>query len=172
MNMAYLIQKKHFNIQEVNFSKLKKDTNNIILEYTYLDNKYFRRSLFELDRLGFNIGIYIPKMPKGSSIMSDLINNLKGFKINLGIWIDSYNGVNLFNKLDIFNKKYFIIGVIPTNDSIDLNRYPVWKNNGDIEDIDTVAIDNELISVLRLNTDYATIYNENKFRNIPSNISY
>ena len=58
-NKAYIIQSTHFTTEEMNFEQLKEYTDNVILEYKNDDNKHFRRSLFELDRLKFNIGILL-----------------------------------------------------------------------------------------------------------------
>ena len=58
MKSAFLLEKKHFEVEEVNFFNLKIYSKNVILEYTDTDNDYFRRSLFEMVRMRFNIGIY------------------------------------------------------------------------------------------------------------------
>lgn len=170
MEIAFIINKKHFAVEEVDFEKLSKYTNNFIIEYDYNDNSYFRRSLFELDRLGLNIGISIDLPNIDYNILNDLLNNIKGFNINIGVWytpIDEYN--NIYGKLNefVFN---FIYG-IKSNTNLPI---PVWKENGDIEDGDVIVIDGmkEPINTVYLNTDYKSIYKENNFKPIPSTYKF
>ena len=90
IDKAYVIQKKHFKIESVDFVQLKGYTDNVILEYNYGDTSYFKRSLFELDRLNYNIGILVNDnteidMPM---LLKDLLENIRGFNINIGVWLN------------------------------------------------------------------------------------
>lgn len=159
-NIAYLITKEHFEVEEVNFELLKSHTNNVILEYKHNFTK-FRRALFELDRLGFNIGIY-----NIDSTDKDLILYITGFNIKLGIWF-TYRSIpynqNIFN----FNKIYFIIGI---REDFNFYDFPKWGIMGDIEYSEIIKLDfiREPIQTLKLNTDFVKIYNENDLKPILS----
>lgn len=165
MEKAILVNKTHFRIKEVNYSNLKKYYNNIILEYTdEIDNKYFRRSLFELSRLDFNIGIILSL----SNIeLKSFINDIKGFDIKLGIWIYGSNKISYFNQLSKDYHDNFITGVV-SNPYI--SNIPRWGDKGDIETTKFVYLDfiDGPISELEIHTDYKTIYEENNLKPIPS----
>lgn len=171
MEHAYVITKNHFIPDEVNYPQLKEITDNVILEYDCTtDLKYFIRSLFEMDRLNFNIGIRL----KSSNIASDylineFIKNIRGFKINLGVWIQEDNINNIKNIRDKFKlyKDNFIIGFI-SDFQLDCYR---WGEMGDIETyaVERVSFIQNMIRLVVLNTDFKTIYEENKLHPILSN---
>lgn len=174
MKQAYLIEKKHFRVEEVNFSKLRCVTNNIILEYVYdEDNKYFTRSLFELSRLGFNIGI-LARYSKDKlcrMYLWDLITKLRGFNIKLGVWIDAEDSndcIYLYNELQKKFSNNFIIGI--KHDDLTDVSLPRWNHNGDIDISGTTTFDDmrDFVTILNLNTDYKTIYDENELCPISS----
>ena len=114
MERAYLITKDHFKVEEVNFTQLKETIDNIILEYRFDSNlEYFKRSLFEMDRLGYNIGILVKSSNISTdSLLSTFISHIKGFEIKLGVWIleDTLANINnLDNGDEIFiGEKLFI----------------------------------------------------------------
>lgn len=180
MDKALLVRKDNFKIQEVDFSKLKEFTNNIILEYTYNseNNKYFRRSLFELDRLGFNIGILCNNIHYVSLYLylKDVIDSIKGFKINLGVWVELYDDEDynyLYKPLSEKFNNNFITGIIDStySDYKELS-VPKWGKNCDIEpDGLGVQVNNEYINILSLSTDYKTIYDENNLKPIRSDLN-
>lgn len=175
-NIAFIIQENHFKTQDVDFEQIRNNyTNNIILEYDYNNTEHFKRSLFELDRLKFNIGIlFIHNNDFNNTIidtiLTDLLNNIKGFKVNLGIWIQSDDKVILKYIYDILNTNYsnnFITGVKGDSDKF----IPLWKKKGDIEDNSIILTDfmPKSIKTVRINTDYKTIYEENNLSPIKSN---
>lgn len=176
MKKAYLIEKKHFKYEEVNFKNLSSMTNNVILEYVYeKDNKYFKRSLFELDRLGFNIGILvrISRYEDRDVYLKDLIDKIKGFNIKLGVWIDlTYPGdyKDYYESLIKNFNNNFITGI--KGEYQDNLIIPKWGYNKDIEEIESIKLDfiKDDITVLRLNTNYKEIYDENNLHPIPSTI--
>lgn len=155
--IVYLINKDHFKIEEIDFEKLKSYTNNVILEYNQ-DFTFFKRALFELDRLGFNIGI------KTSSLL--FFDLIKGFNIKLGIWIEDNESSESFKYLRKF-KDNFIVGYI--SDEIYRSISPRWGTMGDIENAEIIKLDfiREPIQQLIINTDYVKIYDENHLRSIP-----
>lgn len=160
-NIAYLITGKHFEVEEVDFEQLKKYTNNVILQYEK-DFTKFRRALFELDRLGFNIGIY-------SSEYTGLflLPLIAGFNIKLGIWFKYAVSINI-EELSVFNKIYFITGLV--SEIFDIPKYPRWGTHGDIEYYEKIKLDfiREPIKTLKLNTDFVKIYDENNLKPVLS----
>ena len=119
--IAYLITNDHFKVEEVDFEKLKSYTNNIILKYD-VNSHSFRRALFELDRLDFNIGIY-------ADILTGLDHEIKGFKIKLGLWLNEDIFCRMYHELN--DKRNFITGVVTEDDFF--TTYPRWGIMGDIE---------------------------------------
>lgn len=157
-NIGYYIQEDHFRIEEVNFEQLKQYTNNVIIEYTpYFKN--FRRALFELDRLGFNIGIYANKY-------KDVFFNSRGFNIKLGIYLREEDYRYNYTK---FQGYKYIIGIVSEDNSIAYNC-PRWGHMGDIENLNMIELDfiRGPIQTLKLNTDFIKIYNENNLFPISS----
>lgn len=153
---------------EVDFNKLSKETSNFIIDYNVSNNKYFKRTLFELDRLKLNTGILIVFDDKNEftndTILKYLINDIRGFKINLGIWVDYTNieNLELYNLLENY-QEYFITGIRDINNKCTIsNSVPLWSNNGDI-------IEQDNTKEITLISDYKTIYEENKMKPIPSN---
>ena len=174
MDKAYLITKNNFAVEEVNFPLLRTKTNNIILEYIdELNTTYFKRSLFELYRLGFNVGILLKLSRKNDTkdYLIKFLNQIKGFKINLGVWvhIEKQNDYIYYDILDKYFFNNFITGVrdMYTNNS---DMIPRWGANKDIEIINFEEILRDKIPVLSLNTDYKTIYDENKLYPIPTDV--
>lgn len=184
---AYILKKIHFDIQEVNFEQLKEHTNNIILEYSFND-PYFKRALFEMDRLNYNIGILITDVDQTeytSSMLLDLLYNISGFNINLGVWInykDNDKTYDVFNTLQTKFSTNFITGLVncpllenkeQNNFVIEFLDYPSWCTKGDIENYSIIMLDfiYYSINVVSLNTDYKTIYKENNLTPIKRNIN-
>ena len=178
---AYLIKAQHFKIQEFNFEQLKEYTDNVILEY--FDNKYFKRALFEMDRLGYNIGILIPHIEDidYKDILLDLLQNIRGFNINLGVWVDYKDNettYNIFNTLHEKFSKNFIVGLrncplLEDKENTFITEfldYPYWGPKGDIENNSIIMPDftHFSINTVLLNTDYKTIYEENNLEPIKS----
>lgn len=173
MEKAFLITKNHFDVEEVNYKQLKDFTNNIILEHindSGSDLFYFKRSLFELDRLNYNVGILLntDNILSEEQLIKNLLWNIKGFKINLGIWIKGEFKTSIYDVLRTKFINNFIVGLVNNSDT---NNIPRWGINGDIEEVSTTIIDfiRYPIKELYLNTDYKTIYDENKLKPIPSN---
>ena len=106
------------------------------------------------------------------SFVSRFINDIKGFDIKLGVWIEnSDNGLELFNRLLPY-KHNFILG---TRGEFKTKEYtPTWRTNGDIEDKEYVNLDFLREPILRLGiySDYVSIYDENKFAPILSTHKY
>lgn len=172
MEKAFLISKNHFDVEEVNYKQLKKFTNNIILEHindSGSDLFYFKRSLFELSRLDYNIGILLNtnNILSEKQLIKNLLWNIKGFKINLGIWIKGDFKTSIYDTLRTEFKNNFIVGLVDNNKNTDIPR---WGVDGDIEEINSITLDfiRHPITELYLNTDYKTIYDENKLIPIPS----
>ena len=172
MEKGFLITKNHFDIEEVNYPQLKKFTNNVILEHINNSGSelfYFKRSLYELDRLGYNIGILLntDNILSEEQLLNNLIWNIRGFKINLGIWIKGTCTEDFYNILKNDYQNNFISGIISDNDYINAPR---WGINGDIEEIGSINLDFIRCPIieLSLNTDYRTIYDENKLKPLPS----
>lgn len=163
-NIAYLITKKHFEIEEVNFEELKKYTNNIILQYEK-DFTKFKRALFELDRLGFNIGIYNHNYYS----FIHTLKEIKGFNIKLGIWVEYHDGLVIkdLSTLDEVRKNY-IMGLV--HNEYNIPEMPKWGIMGDIENSEIIKLDfiKEPIQTLKLNTDFVKIYEENDLKPILS----
>lgn len=169
---AYLIKKEHFDVEEVNYPELKKYTNNIILEHinqSGSDLYYFKRSLYELRRLDYNIGILLntDNILSQKQLIKNLIWNLKGFKINLGIWITGVLKESVYNELKDEFSNNFILGLV--SEEYTSNFIPRWGNKGDIEELESIKINfiRKPILKLSLNTDYKTIYEENDLKYIP-----
>lgn len=165
--IAYVINPIHFKVQEFNFALVKDYTNNIILEYEIGSPvDYYKRSIFELSRLGFNFGILIidniePHDIKQTEIEL-LLDNIRNFNVYLGVWISSKNldnQNNIYDYLSFYYNKNFIIGI---KDS-DIDNVYKWGPNGDIEDRSLIMLDfvNSPIQTIKLNTDIKTIYIEN-----------
>lgn len=160
-NTAYLITSKMFKDEEVNFEQLREYTNNVILVYTDEFTK-FNRALHELKRLNFNIGIYIHRTENLNLFMY----YIRGFKINLGIWLDEKPFYEHKEYLDTF-KDNFISGLRTEKDSTNYYWSPM---HGDISHWSFVDLDfvrGEILE-LALNTDFAKIYEENGLKPIPS----
>lgn len=165
MKKAFLISKNHFDIQEVNYPQLQEFTNNVFLEHVNQsgsDLYYFKRSLYELDRLNYNIGIVLDttNILSEDQIINNLIWNIRGFKINLGVWIKGPLKESIYEKLKVEFSYNFILGLISDDDNI---TSPRWGIMGDIETLNPIKLDfikDEIIEV-SLNTDYKTIYEEN-----------
>lgn len=159
-NIAYLITKEHFEVEEVNFELLKSYTNNVILQYEK-DFTKFRRALFELDRLDFNIGIH-------TEDITSILPIIAGIKIKLGVWIDyEYFGSDL-KYINEFRNIYFITGI---RFNLDLDsQMPRWGTMGDIENSEIIKLDfiRKPILSLKLNTDFVKIYNENNLKPVLS----
>lgn len=175
---AYVIQKHHFDIEEVNFEQLKNCTDNVILEYLYTDVLYFKRALFELDKLKFNIGILLNDNTSIDSkeLLKDLLNSIRGFNINIGVWLNINDTDKLCEIYSILKESLsdnFITGIKGNYNNILNNDYPVWKDNGDIEDSSYIMLDfiHQSIKTVNLNTDYKYIYKENNLKPIKSNES-
>lgn len=174
MEQAFNILKSDFLNGDVDFKSLSKFNNNFIIDYHYGDTSYFKRALFELDKLNLNIGVHIkldPDFPL-DLLLENFINNIKGFKINLGVWIDFIDDSKipeLFNKLSEY-KKYFIIGCKMFYNDMKPENGPIWYINGDIESLGVIYYSeyHKFYSMVNLNTDYKTIYNENNLVKIPS----
>ena len=126
-----------------------------------IDYKSFKRALFELDRLDYNIGIYIPNE------VTNLFNNIKGFKIKLGVWLNEDKYRHLQNELNSY--KSFITGII-SEDNFRSLQMPRWGTMGDIENSELIKLDfiREPIQQLIINTDFVKIYDENELKPIPS----
>ena len=158
MEKAFLISKIHFDVEEVNYPQLKEYTNNVILEHVNesgSDLFYFKRSLLELNRLNYNIGILLntDDILSTDQLIKNLVWNMKGFKINLGIWV---KGSLKETVADILRKEFknnFIVGIVTDEDT---DNIPRWGINGDIEEINNISL------------DYKTIYEENNLRPIVS----
>lgn len=172
MEVAYFLEEKHFMVEEVNFKLLKEHTNNVILEYKP-NNKYFKRALFEMDRLGFNIGIYVPysiDYVLNFYVVTQLaISDTRGFNIKLGLWIDDsmeYNTMRIANILKSTYSNNFIVGIRNSN----VYNY-TWSYYGDIQDNNDITLDfiREPIRTLKLYTDFVRIYDENNLKPVPSN---
>lgn len=170
MEKAYVLQNKNFYPQEVDFKKLRSVINNIFLifEIDNLDNnKYFKRSIFELYRLNFNIGIYLSNYNENIVSVKELIKNIRGFDIKLGVWT---NDSVLYYKLLEF-KNNFIIGIKDEYNQTQI--IPRWEDNGDIENISlNTKLDfiSDYLYEISLNNDFKTIYEENNLKPIPSTI--
>lgn len=172
IDKAYVIQKKHFKIEPIDFVQLKGYTDNVILEYNYDDTSYFKRSLFELDRLNYNIGILVNDNTEIdiSILLKDLLENIRGFNINIGVWLnisDTNRLSYVYAILDYSLSDNFITGI---KGSVS-DEYPMWKENGDIEDYTHIMLDfiHQSIKTVKLNTDYKTIYKENNLKPLKSN---
>ena len=169
---AYLISKIHFDVEEVNYPQLKEYTNNVILEHVNesgSDLFYFKRSLLELNRLNYNIGILLDtnNILSTKQLIKNLVWNMKGFKINLGIWVKGPLKEPIYDTLKKEFRNNFIVGLVSDEDT---NGIPRWGINGDIEECDNISLDfiRHPIRGLSLNTDYKTIYEENNLRPIVS----
>ena len=172
MEKAYLISKNHFDVQEVNYQQLKDYTNNIILEHVNVSGSeyfYFKRSLFELDRLDFNVGILLDSsnILSEDQIINNLLWNIKGFDIKLGIWIKGPLKESIYDKLHKEFSNNFIVGMVSENDKI---SSPRWGTMGDIEELENISLDfiKDPITEIALNVDYKTIYEKNNLKPIPS----
>lgn len=175
METACIITKNHFQFEEVDFKQLSSYCDNFIIEYNYKNNSYFKRSLFQLDKLEANIGILvnINDYDNIEDIYNDLINNIKGFNINLGVWIDFKARIKdfvLYNDLKKFNNN-FITGFKNTKYKIIELEGPIWKENGDIDTGEYISFDfiRSEIPTAILYSDYKSIYKENNLKPIPSN---
>lgn len=175
-NKAYIIQSTHFTTEEMNFEQLKEYTDNVILEYKNDDNKHFRRSLFELDRLKFNIGILLTDNTDTDIklILKSLLESIRGFNINIGVWLNISNMVKLIDAYRILETSLssnFITGIKGNYKNLLNDNYPVWKENGDIEDFTRIMVHfaHQTITTVKMNTDYKTIYKENKLKPLKSN---
>lgn len=158
---AFMISKENFkHDNEIDLKKLKDYTNNIIVVY---DNNFkdFRRLLFLLDSLDFNIGIHINEFNLLN--ITDFIYNIKGFNIKLGVWCPTIETYNLLTKY----KNNFIIGLIGISNDSQIPRFGPF---GDIEISKLTNFDfiSKPIQELKINTDYVKIYNENKLTPILS----
>ncbi len=170
--IAYLITSDHFKIEEVDFEKLKSYTNNIILKYN-VNFHSFRRELFELDRLNLNIGVLIESYDCSlEELIKDFVNAIKGFNINIGVWID-YSGDRELELYNILTEKFsdnFIVGLRYFGNKLS-NYSPIWEYNGDIAD-SNIKILNDIskkkYKVVFLINDYKTIYKENNMKPIIS----
>lgn len=178
-NIAYILNYKHFYPNEIDLNLLKGYTDNAILEYGYNNSTlYFKRALFELDRLNFNIGILLKDNSdiEYTSIIKDLLENLKGFNINIGIWLEIHNIEKLNIVYKILNKlsDHYIIGIRGDYEQSQLpiiNQSPIWTDNGDIEDNYSLLLNftQHFMYIVKLNTDYITIHKENNLQPIKSN---
>lgn len=158
---AYMVSKEIFKPNnEIDLKKLKEYTNNIIAVYNS-DFKDFRRLLFLLDSLDFNIGIHINEL--NTIDITDFIYNIKGFDIKLGVWCSN---IETYNLLTIY-KDNFIVGLIGINNDSQIPRFGPF---GDIEvsKLNHFDFSSKSIQELKINTDYIKIYNENKLKPIPS----
>ena len=157
--IGYMITKENYNnIKQINFKELRKKTDSIIVVYEY-SFKEFRRVLFLLDSLNFNIGIYINEQELD---LSKFISNIKGFNIKLGVWINNYMQNDLLIEYRMNN---FITGIISEDESCMLYRFGY---HGDIEIIDTYKFYNNSLWKLKINTDLSKIYDELKLKPIDS----
>lgn len=157
---AFMITKEIFKPNnEIDLKKIKEYTNNIILVYEK-DFKDFRRVLFLLDSLNYNIGIHINE----SNIdVKELLYLIRGFNIKLGIWTSN---IEEYNLLSIY-KENFIVGIIRIERDSQIPRFGPF---GDIEVSKLRKLDfiSNPIQELKINTDYSKIYDENKLKPIPS----
>ena len=174
MERAYHLTKQDLteNI-EINFLELSKISNNFIISYHYNDTKYFRRALFELDRLNLNIGVLIESYDCSlEELIKDLINAIKGFNINIGVWID-YSGDRELELYNILTEKFsdnFIVGLRYFGNKLS-NYSPIWEYNGDISDSNIKILNDtskKKYKVVFLINDYKTIYKENNMKPIIS----
>lgn len=177
MERAYYLTKQDLTDNlEINFLELSKNTNNFIISYHYNDITYFRRALFELDRINSNIGILIEldsNCKDIDAIEKDFINSIKGFNINLGVWIDYKDDLSLalYNKLNDTYDNNFVTGMRYFGNKLS-NYSPIWEYNGDISESNISTISSESKKKYKqvfLINDYKTIYNENNLKPIPSN---
>lgn len=174
-DIAFLIQGNHFDIEEVDFKQIKENfTNNIILDFNSMTTNQFKRSLFECDRLNINIGVLILD-DTDSSGMIKLLESMRGFDINLGVWIQKNKDTDLY--YNILKERYynnFIIGIRFLNKS-DFDNFslivPSWVSKGDLEDYSFILPDfiHKTIKTIKINTDYAKLYKENNLSPIKSN---
>lgn len=178
---AYVIKSEHFKIQEMDFEQLKEYTDNVILEYSDMD--YFKRSLFEMDRLGYNIGILYTVSQ--SNDLEKLLNAIRGFNINLGVWVDFKNDEISYNAFITLREKFnknFITGIRLCPLLLDkdfsfienIKDYPKWGPSDSKCDIESDTIimpyfSHFSINTIRLNTNYKKIYEENNLKPIKSN---
>lgn len=175
MKEAFLITKNHFDIQEVNYVQLKEYTDSIFLEHVNQsgsDLYYFKRSLYELDRLNYNIGIVLDtnNILSEKQLIKNLIWNIRGFKINLGIWIKGPLKESIYNNLKTEFSHNFILGLV--EDETTDEYIPRWGDMGDVEEVEPIKLDfikDDIIKV-SLNTDFKTIYEENNL--IPIRSTY
>lgn len=172
MEKALLINKNHFDVREVNFKQLKDYTNNIILEHVNNSGSvyyYFKRSLFTTDLFDYNVGILLntDNILSEKQLINNLVWNIKGFDIKLGIWIKGSFKESVYNALRDEFKNNFILGLV---DDKNTNNIPRWGIKGDIEENKSINIDfiENPVTELILNTDYKKIYEENKLTPIPS----
>ena len=65
----------------------------------------------------------------------------------------------------------FITGIKGNYKNLLNDNYPVWKENGDIEDFTRIMVHfaHQTITTVKMNTDYKTIYKENKLKPLKSN---
>ena len=157
---AYMISKEVFKPNnEIDLKKLREYTNNIIVVYKK-DFKEFKRLLFLLDSLDYNIGIHINDFDLD---INDLISKIKGFDIKLCIWVPKIEQYNLLSEY----KDNFITGIISLDKDSQLPRF---GPSGDVEVSSLYCYDfmSKPVQKLKLNTDYVKIYNENKLKPIPS----
>jgi len=173
MNIAYLLNIKHFKDQDISFVKLQKtqEVKNIILDYRP-GYTHVPAALFELKRLGINVGLrvlsddYSEDPSEGPGMfLYNVLELVKGFDIKLGIWT---NSAVLQTALSKF-KDNFISGIISNDDILDF--VPRWGEMGDIEDIGLspiISIKGDVM-FLRLNTNFIDIYDKNNLQPLPSN---
>lgn len=180
MEKAYHLTRKDLteNI-EINFEELSKLTDNFIISYHYNDTKYFKRTLFELDRLNLNIGVLIVIDSDNYSIenvLKEFIDSIKGFNINLGVWVD-YSGekdLELYNKLNELFSDNFITGLRYFDNKLS-NYSPIWEYNGDIAESGITSFNKTSLKKYKmvfLINNYKDIYKENDLKPVPSNYKF
>lgn len=163
-DIAYVLDHIHFIPEEVNFINLKEYSDNVILSYD-LDNAnnntHFKRAIAELDRLNFNIGIMI--LLSENNNIDELIQDIKGYKINLGVWT---NDMNIFGNLLSF-KDNFITGIIVDYDGF---KCPRLGHNGDLDfsEFKKFSFIKESVLTIKINNDFKIIYDKNRLIPIPS----